>query len=182
MDKRIEENTKSVTALANFLREVIQGPASIAESDAVILALKSQGALSKFADERRGISSSSINTLKRISESCIPGGFDALDRLRINAREALVAERSRLTNSKRTDKIGLTNTVNCLKADKLLLLQDLARLTNAFQKSLRQGRNYAQQANNQFVLALCIREQRELLDELSLMHTVPENVVPISRP
>lgn len=176
-DRRVDKNTKSVLALAEFLRTLIQAPTSVSVDDTLVFALKSQGALSKFEDERREILPSSLNTLKRIAESCIPGGFEALDRLRLSALEAVRAERSKANRSTKKDKIGLAKRVNELEAGKQLLLQDLERLTMAFQKSLKQGRNYAKQSNKPSVIALCSREQRDLFDELSLMQAVPTNVV-----
>jgi len=161
------------------LREVVQTPSNYSASDGFRNALKSQGGLSKYEDDSREIHSSSINTLKRIAESRIPGGFDALDRLRLAALEAINLERSKANRSNKKDKIGLAKRLIELDHDKQLLLQDLERLTLAFQKSLRHGRNYAKQSNKPSVIALCEREQRDLFDELSLMHAVPNNVVRI---
>ena len=180
LDKRVERNTQSVIALRDYLREIIQSPARISEDATLIEALKSQGRLSKFNDESRGICASSLNTVKRIAESALEGGFDALDRLRIGAQDAIADEKAKGDRSNKTNKIGLSKRVKELEAENQQLRQDLLRLTLAFEKSLTQGRNYVLAEDKATTLALCERQQRELRDGLSLrQHPLPENVVSI---
>ena len=55
VDKRVERNTQSVFALRELLRDTLQTPATYLENNELQNALKSQGALSKYSDESRGI-------------------------------------------------------------------------------------------------------------------------------
>ena len=79
--------------------------------------------------------------------------------------------------SNKAGKIGLANRVKELEQENRQLREDLLLLTLAFEKSLSQGKNYAQKADGDAVMVLCRREQRELLDALSLRkHAVATNV------
>lgn len=177
IDKRVERNIQSVMALRELLRDVVKNPSSYSHQDTLHQALRSQGSLAKFHDESKGIAPSSLNTIKRISESALEGGFDALDRLRTSAQQALAEVLLRGTRSNKVDKIGLAKRVKELEVENQQLRQDMLLLTLAFEKSLAQGKNYALKADGAAVAALCKREQRELLDTLSLrQHPVATNV------
>jgi hypothetical protein len=180
-DSRVERHTRSVIALSKYLSEIVRQPKDYVDNDTLIRCLKSQGHLSKLQDVKREIEPSSLNTLKRIARSCLDGGFDFLDRLRTAALQAIVKERLKTTRPNRKTKIGLEEKVDELETRLHTVLQDLERMTHAFQKCLRQGREYAKQSNKPSVIALCAREQRDLCDELSLMQAIAPNVVSINR-
>lgn len=180
-DQRIERSTQSVSSLADFLRGIVLAPSPWVSDNDLISALQSQGRLAKYNHDDPMIVASSLNTIKRVAETALPGGFAALDRLRISALEAIENERKRASQSNKRSKRGLEMRVAELEQELHQALQDTERVTNAFQKSLRQGRNYAKQTNKESVIATCRREQRDLCDELSLMHAVPNNVVAIER-
>ena len=103
IDKRVERNTQSVLALWALLQNAIKTPADYLDNTDFENALKSQGALSKFGDESRGVRPLSLNTVKRIAEIAVEGGFDALDRLRANAFDAIAAEK---VKGLRPNKVG----------------------------------------------------------------------------
>jgi len=178
LDKRVERNTQSVFALRELLRDAIKNPADYLENNNFQNALKSQGALSKYCDEARGVCPSSLNTVKRIAEIALEGGFDALDRLRADAFDAIATAKAKGLRSNKVGKIGLVKRVKELEQENQALREDLLLLTLAFEKSLTQGKNYALKADGDAVLALCKREQRELLDTLSLQkHPLSTNVM-----
>jgi hypothetical protein len=168
IDKRVERNTQSVLALWALLQNAIKTPADYLDNTDFENALKSQGALSKFGDESRGVRPLSLNTVKRIAEIAVEGGFDALDRLRANAFDAIAAEKVKGLRPNKVGKIGLVMRVKALEQENQALREDLLLLTLAFEKSLSQGKNYAVKAEGEAIKALCKREQRELLDTLSL--------------
>ncbi|MFI5305272.1 MAG: hypothetical protein ACHQYP_10835 [Nitrospiria bacterium] len=168
-DKRVERNTQSILRLRELLREIINNPARFTEDASLREALKSQGGLSKLTVESRRIFSSSLNTVKRIAETALEGGFDALDRLRLGAQEAIAEERTKINRSNKITKIGLRKRINELESTNQQIRQDLLIITHALEKSLAQGRNYAFQAENNSMHALCTREQREIRDMLSLL-------------
>lgn len=167
-DKRVERNTTSVLALRDMLRDVIKDPSSFANHVVLSQSLKSQGELAKFSDVQKDILGTSLNTMKRIADSALEGGFGAIDSLRIAARLALEKESAKEAQSNKVSKVGLAKRVKELEVENLHLRQDLLLLTHAFEKSLTQGRNYALKASSPAVKTLCIREQRVLWDSLSL--------------
>lgn len=170
IDKRVERNTQSVLALYQLLRDVVSNPALYTHNKLLRDSLISQGSLSKFNDESMCIIASSLNTIKRIAEATLDGGFDSLNRMRIGAQESLIKEENKKTRSNKVDKIGLSKRVKELECENLSIRQDMLLLTLAFEKSLSQGKIYAQKTEIPAVIALCKREQRELLDMLSLRH------------
>lgn len=181
-DKRVERNSKSIVALRDYLRDIVKQPASVSDDRDLLIALKSQGNLSKYSNEIRGIQGSSLNTIKRISEYCLDGGFGALDLLRRAALEAIATSAIDASRSNKESKAGLTKRVQELETENQILHEDLLRLSSALITSLIQGRNYAAKSEKPSVLALCTREQRELRATLALMvNNPPSNVVSIKR-
>lgn len=168
IDKRVERNTQSLLSLEAFLHFVVNNPSEFLTDMALRDALRSQGALSKFSYSGRGVVGSSLNTIKRIAEGAIAGGFEALDRLRVAARDAIAIEEAKRQQSNKTTKVGLTKRVKNLEASNQQLRQDLFLLTMLFEKSLKQGYNYAAKTDKPAIVTLCKREQRELIDMLSL--------------
>lgn len=168
IDKRIERNTQSLFALRILLRDVNNNPASYIDHKLLRDSLRSQGALAKHNDESKCIYSSSLNTIKRIAESSLEGGFDTLDKLRIGAYEALLNEEAKGMRSNKSSKTGLSKRVKELEKENLQLRQDMLLLTLALDTSLAQGKNYASKTDVAAIIALCKREQREILATLSL--------------
>jgi hypothetical protein len=180
LDKRVERNILSVMSLQDFLRDVIRNPVQYLNNDKLCLALKSQGTLSKFSDESRGIYASSLNTIKRIAEYTLDGGFDTLNRLRLGAQDAIADEKSKGKRSNKTNVTGLRMRVNELEQKNQQLQQDLLLLTLLLEKALMQGKSYAQKSADESIRVLCIREQHDLLDMLSLQqHPIATNVTKI---
>lgn len=178
LDSRVERNIRSVAALYKLLQCALANPGEYLAYDSLLPALRSQGSLAGFGDDTRGISPASLNTVKRIAGTSLEGGFDALDRLRIAVKEALVAERDRGVRSNKTDKAGLARRVKELERENQDLRQDLFLLTLAIEKSLNQSKYYAAESTDAKVLARCKREQRVLLDMLSLRkQPIATNVV-----
>lgn len=122
-DKRIERSIKSIIALRNFLIDVCEKPESFVSDNSLRDALKSQGGLAKYTDSELGISSTSINTLKRLCAEVINGGFKALDDLRKGALERIEEHEHREKASNKRTRTGLVKRVNELEKDILLLKQ-----------------------------------------------------------
>ncbi|HEY9269144.1 MAG TPA: hypothetical protein VIO39_06820 [Methylotenera sp.] len=177
MDKRIEKSNQSILGLRSLLRDICMNPGNYLKDENLTQALKSQNSLSKLSVPEKSISPSSINTLKRTSESILEGGFEALDALR---KSALNAIERKMYESKQPDKetkTGLSLTIKKLEHEKQSLRNDLLLLTLAFEKALRQGARYALLADSN-TQEKCKKEQRELLDILSLRkHSFNTNVV-----
>ena len=161
----MERHRKSVLALRSLLLEVCKTPASFADNAALIVALKSQGALAAFEDDEREVVSSSLNTVKRVSALALPGGFGELNALRVRA--ALLLRRA-IANPKRAygSKGDLKRRVDSLGEANNLLRRDLLLITKVVDLSMRQARRYAELAGPD-VSAKCQREQRELYAFLS---------------
>lgn len=166
MDKRVEKNYQSLTALKDLLNEIIQFPENFLNQQAVLDALKSQGTLSKFHDPLKGILPTSINTQKRIAESIIDGGYETINKLRTAAQLSIERKYYENKKPKSDSKTGLSAKIEQQNKEILLIRKDLLLLTLAFERSLTQGLNYATKADHA-TLALCKKQQRELLDILS---------------
>ncbi len=169
VDVRVERNTESVLALKEFLTEVLRSPSDFKDNYELALALKSQGALAKYTDKSRLIRATSLNTMKRIARSTIAGGFEAIDRLRIAAQEAILQEENKATSSNKVTKAGLAKRVKELEGENLHLRTDLLLLTSVFRESLNQAKQYARKSGKESVLEACRNDQRILLDKLSLL-------------
>lgn len=166
--KSVDLNTKSVLALADLLEKIRQDPASFTEYPNILTILKKQEYLAKLNDESRGISASSLNTVKRIALNVIRGGFETLDELRKGALESILSELHKKSRSNKTDKIGLSKRLKEVEFENQLLRQDLLLMTYVLDKSLSQARSYASNSESDRIKSLCNKEQRELLDMLSL--------------
>lgn len=177
-DRRVIQHGRSTVALVKLLREAIGSPAEHLQVPGLTAALKSQGALAKFGAAESGITSSSLNTVKRIANDVLDGGFDSLDRLRRAALDALTRASAKTTRSNKVDKAGLTLRTEELEGDNQSLRQDLLLLTFVLEKALRQAQNYAAKGDSASQ-SLCSREQRELLDMLSLRRSPSTGKLPM---
>lgn len=168
-DKRVARSAQSVRALVRLLEEFVRSPSELLldQSD-FLTALSSQGALASYSDTERDISSSSINTQKRIANQILDGGYEYLDRLRTAAVRAVNEYNERQRHSNKITKVGLGKRVEELQANIATLGEDLLLLTMLFEKSMSQGREYARTSKNPAVITLCEREQQVLRDMLSL--------------
>lgn len=170
-DKRLQKSSQSMAALANYLRTVIDSPHAFTQDVYLQKSLISQGSIAKYSHPEAGIYPTSINTLKRICEARFPGGYSAFDELRILAYTAITMESHRDTKSNKQDKAGLAKRVQELETINTMLRQDLSIFTWGMRKLLFQGRNYASRSNNQDLIALCKKEQSEILKLLSHIRT-----------
>jgi len=89
MKKNKENNQRTILATEALLQEIIKSPDGFKNNDSLVKALKSQGGLAKYEDDKRHIGAIAINTVKSLSELLLDNGFDGFDRLRINARDAI---------------------------------------------------------------------------------------------
>ena len=166
-DARVRKNTNSMLALNKLLTNVVADPEGYLCDEAIVAALATQSSLAKYESEKLGIVSSSINTLKRISESELEGGYAALDRLRVAALDRWKALQQNSLKRK-TRLYEVQAELEQVKAQLKIAQQDNWTVSNAFRKSLRQAKYYATQAGDPRVLALCEREQKELWAMFSL--------------
>lgn len=167
MDKRVQKSNESLLALIKLLNDICSQPEVYVHQTCIWDALKSQGALSKFSDDSLSIYPSSINTLKRCAENLIGGGFQALDSLRIKAKVAIEKKRNENSQPAKHSRSGLLLANQKLESDLQTLRNDLLLLTLICQRSFIQGARYAREASP-IIYARCQKEQRELLDSLSL--------------
>lgn len=168
IDPRVDANWKSLVALERFLTEVISDPRAFCDRADLSSALRSQGSLSKFSFVERGITPSSLNTMKRIAAKYLPGGFASIDSLRMTANTAIEATRKRMARSEKSTKALLQSQIDEYDRKLQLALQDSWLLTMALERSLSQGRRYASQCRDAAVLALCEKEQKEIRAIISL--------------
>lgn len=167
IDARVKRNISSVRALERLLCEIIATPSKYSINQELKASLSSQGALAKYDCQDLGIFSSSINTLKRIANDDLKLKFEGLDKLRKDALQALelyIIESAVPKEKRRTYEEKFRESERKLS----IALQDLWLTTAAFDKSLRQGRSYAERSLDPNIVRLCHKEQQELRDMLSL--------------
>ena len=167
-DLRVDRNTRSVTALADLMRDVLSDPCRFCGNTVLVAALGSQGRLSKYSDESCGIRPSSLNTVKRIAEKCIPGGYEAFDRLRLGALEAIEKEEAKLERSNKRTKQGLDRRLKESEHVIQQQRQDMLLLTLLIDTCLKDGRRYALESGKSAVIERCTKEQNVIRNKLSL--------------
>lgn len=89
MKKNKETNQRTILATEALLQEIIKLPDEFKNNKDLVKALKSQGGLAKYEDAERNIGAVAINTVKSLSKLLFDDGFIGLDKLRINARNAI---------------------------------------------------------------------------------------------
>ena len=171
-DARSARNETSVRQLHAYLLMVRLEPRRHIENESLHAALKSQGSLARFAVHEAGITPMSLNTAKRAADAVFGvGGFDQLDRLRLDCSEALEQVRSASPqDAGRETKNGLKARALAAEAQVGLLSEDLQLATGLLRDCLRQGKTYARRADPA-TQALCDKEQRIVLQMLGLLRT-----------
>lgn len=135
IDKRIEKSSISVIELRNLLRNVCQSPDSYINDSELRGSLKSQGALAKHSCSDLLIVPTSINTLKRISDEYVEGGFETLDALRKNAMERIESAEQKFKSSNKRTRAGLAQRaseleqkIDILEKVNFVLIQSLSHV------------------------------------------------------
>lgn len=163
-----------------LLSDIAENPKNYLQQKSLVTALRSQNSLANFIDLSFEIIGSSLNTQKKISENVLDGGYEQLDKQRKSALFALQRIEEKNKKPDKASRLGLLNEVKLLKSEIQTLRNDLLLMTLAFDKSLLQGARYARQSSPS-VQELCKKEQRELLDILTLRKvTFNSNVIKLS--
>lgn len=167
----------SIRALLALL-EAAQARPSEERHQAIHVYLHSQAALAKYADPSAGITSCSLNTLKK---SClvIPGGFMALDHARRRALAALDNAHAGRNFDEGTSKRALQARVKKLRQLLQASTEDLLLMTRLLDRSLRYCRQYANDSRNPGLIERCARDEAEMRDMLSLRQVSPPHLYAI---
>jgi hypothetical protein len=123
IDKRVNNNIKSILALRDLLRKVCEQPSEYVKDSVLVKSLRSQGATARYSKQNENILGSSINTLKRISDEHIDGGFQALDRLRVNALNQVTDYSEKKNDSNKITRAGLAKRVKELEEQNISLMK-----------------------------------------------------------
>lgn len=155
---------RSILSTIEFLQAVKKTPELFLYMENLEFHLKSQGGLCLLEIPDKGIMRCSLNTFKLHCSQEAPGGFEAVDKLRIETLQSLNNARSQSVHKKRlTQKqeiIKLTSDCDALNID-------LLRLTLLLRMSMQQTSYYARLNNESATLALFEKERRELVDMMS---------------
>lgn len=166
---RSDTRKQSILLLYELLQLVIQTPSKYA-THPIASCLHSQAALSKFESPPDSIEASSLNTLKRNSEE-IPGGYGGFDRARQLAYAAL-STLDTSTEHESGTKRSMELRIKKLSSSLASAHEDLLLLSRLLERSMRLGRQYANNGGISTALAeRCRREQSEILDMLTLRQT-----------
>jgi hypothetical protein len=173
-DVRTSRNESSVRQLHAYLAEIQRDPAKHLDDGKLQVALASQAGLAHFDMPEAGITPMSLNTAKRAADVVLGDrGYSQLDRLRRDCAEALEATRaaSRSEGTRET-KRSLKERARAAEDQIDLLSEDLQLAVGLLRDCLRQGRAYAKRADAA-TLAVCEKEQRDILRALGLLRTPP---------
>lgn len=171
-------HTNSIINLYTLLKEALDDPGAFTTDVDFCAALRSQGALAKYANLEKGINPSSINTLKRIADREIDGGYLAFDAARKNVQAALDNYVSREKQANKSTKQGLRAKVEELEIQLHSAHLGMWQLTKALNESIQNSRSYAESSQDPSIVARCKKEQRKLLKVLSLfVHPMGERGV-----
>lgn len=113
-DQNRERNIASTLSLRSLLTNVQKSPNSFSEDDNLVSSLESQVKFGHYQSVERGIYGTSLSTLKRIANTYIDGGFEALNRERIRAHQLLVTLQDE-RNKEPNENLPLTFSSNNLK-------------------------------------------------------------------
>ncbi|MEZ8854373.1 hypothetical protein AB6E16_02570 [Vibrio atlanticus] len=112
-----DQNKKSLIQKYNLLIKICDKPSVYREQDGLLAALKSQGGLAKLVLPDTDMHSIALNTLKTHANAHLEGGFETLNRLRINAKEALLGSESKANAPKPSPQKGLNDKISVLRAE-----------------------------------------------------------------
>ncbi|EKN3687219.1 TPA: hypothetical protein U5D93_003926 [Yersinia enterocolitica] len=166
----LEINNSSVLTRVRYLESIIQSPAEYQENMTLSAALKSQGGLAKLSVSEPSISPVSLNTLKNRANDLLPGGFTAIDHLRLQASKAIrdLATTKSTSPSSSITKQDLKDKVKAQKRIISQLWDEIALVTNIFRESIILAHQFAEKCPDPADLSLFKKRRRELLSMLSL--------------
>lgn len=153
----------AIEQLFRFLQEIATHPQKFVADDDLIAGLRSQGAMAKLAFPDRGITATSLNTVKRHSDKWITGGFNALDVAREHALEAL--DRAKVVKNvpRRRTKLAMVDEMQELRRRIDQATSDNVLLTGAIGTAIRLMRDYAEKSNEAATLLKCEKDISDLL-------------------
>ncbi|CAH1533036.1 TPA: hypothetical protein RG682_001867 [Vibrio alginolyticus] len=136
-----DQNKKSLIQKYNLLIDICDKPSVYREQDGLLASLKSQGGLAALVLPDTDMRPSALNTLKAHADIHIEGGFGTLNRLRINAKEALLGSLSKANAPKSSsqkrhkDKISDLNAqLDAERKSNLLLMMTVNNLRAELKK------------------------------------------------
>lgn len=168
-DPRLIKNIRSTKKIKELLEQIIATPDLFSSDHKIVKSLNSQGALAKLTIEKSDIFASSLNTLKRVANSEITGGFHFLDSLRLRAKNSLGNLTPPLPKKSQVTQERLSGKNADLQRKLKQAQQDCWRLTIAFNKAMSQAQRYAINSKDETIIALCRKEQKELRAMFSLV-------------
>ncbi len=91
-----------ITKKRDLLRDVVTNPSKYKDNSYLLTSLKSQGALASYENDELGIKKCSLNTFKTASIEYLPGGFEEINELRLNAKLALDSPQEEVSENTKT--------------------------------------------------------------------------------
>jgi hypothetical protein len=166
----VEQNVTSLEGLEKMLVELCSRPLDFLTDSEVLLAVKSQHGLAKYASPARKIAPTSLNTQKRLSAHALAGGYARLDLLRRRAVAALAQAALGEKKSRKSARSvsGLTEKLAKLESELSSAQQDCWHLSSAFTRALTIAGNLVKNIDDAATQAGWVKSRRELLAMVSL--------------
>lgn len=153
MSRVNDKSFNAVKAIEKLLKEIQANSGRDDFSDVPLEALKHQSKLSKLILPARGLTGVSLNTVKRVAEDHIRGGFIHLDAIRKDAYRLLELHRRVAGAAGRDTKESLRGQVQ----EKGLVLdmrqEDLMHLTSALLAAMAYMKEFAETSRDPAVIA-----------------------------
>ncbi len=168
MNKSSESDKhRSTLAIIDILIDTSKHPDKYITNNDYLNSLRSQGGLCHLRIPERHIFPLSLNTFKHYCQQFAPGGFDAINKLRLDALEALRNYTQPENKPRKTQK----KLISELQSENARLSLDLLLLTKLLKISMQQTKFYAEQSGDQNIIALYHKERRELMDMLTCVRS-----------
>ncbi len=168
IDLRVQKNIDSISNLKQFLESIVKTPGVFSENAELKKMLKSQGSTAKYENLELNIVPSSINTVKRISDKYIDGGYELIDNLRKAALSAIDKHIERENSPNKQTKEGLKKEIKNNAIDILNLQQVNTHLLSAILKSINSIKLIASTSDAELRKKMADDDIKKLLSILSL--------------
>ena len=168
IDLRVQKNIESISNLKQFLESIVKTPDVFSENSELKKMLKSQGSTAKYENLELNIVPSSINTVKRISDKHIDGGYELIDNLRKAALSAIDKHIERENGPNKKTKEGLKKEIKNNAIDILNLQQVNTHLLSAVLKSINSIKLIASTSDAELRKKMADDDIKKLLSILSL--------------
>ncbi|MGF6370927.1 hypothetical protein OKW40_003677 [Paraburkholderia sp. RAU6.4a] len=174
IDSIRSQEAVSVCRLFLLLQAVRQQPTLFsAPEDSLAAALATQSSLAAFSYETLDIARCSLNTLKRSAQRDLSGGWQALDRARLKARDSLQAVSIEQSRPRRGTKAEAEGKLKVAEQKLEQARSDCWQLVGAVRRLLYDADSYAEQFDIPELSVQVKKNRADVLALFNFLHNPP---------